>query len=284
MEPNADAPADNHGWLAALWSAVQRGNHATVKHILDGRNPLLLETICRSPMFRSMCQVAARNDHAETVRVLLLHVPVGVSSAIMTEMMSEAALNDSVCVAQFLCGNMDVNAIERGLTPVIKAADRGSTGVLRVLIHAKSSVHMHGDMPLGTATTPLHRASSGKGKRGILAMQMLLRAGACVDEEDEYAESPLHSAAYVGNARGVALLLRNNADPTLQSQYDGRTPLHVVASYDLAHCVASLVCAKSCLRTLDFRRKTALQIALAGGNTASASVLNRKCLCARCAV
>ena len=60
------------------------------------------------------------------------------------------------------------------------------------------------------------------------ALAMEVSNGALVNANDRFGHTPLHYAAYKGNARFVDYLLRNGGDPNVRGRHDS-TPLHSAA-------------------------------------------------------
>jgi uncharacterized protein len=71
--------------------------------------------------------------------------------------------------------------------------------------------------------TPLHSAVAAEGAEDVRTVEVLLAHGAPVDASAEGGGTPLHSAAYNGNAAIVELLLAHGADPDAAKD-DGTTP------------------------------------------------------------
>jgi ankyrin repeat protein len=72
--------------------------------------------------------------------------------------------------------------------------------------------------------TPLHSAVASEGAEDVRTVEVLLAHGAPVNAAVEGGHTPLHSAAFNGNAALVELLLAHGADPSAAKD-DGKTPL-----------------------------------------------------------
>lgn len=72
--------------------------------------------------------------------------------------------------------------------------------------------------------TPLHSAVASEGAEDARTVEVLLAHGAPVNAAVEGGHTPLHSAAFNGNAAIVGLLLEHGADPNA-AKNDGKTPL-----------------------------------------------------------
>lgn len=87
-----------------------------------------------------------------------------------------------------------------------------------------------------TGSTFLHEAASfssimsGNGNNPAILL-MLMSAGADIHAEDDFGNTPLHTAAYSNNAIACAILIRAGANPNKQN-LEGLTPLHT----STAHC------------------------------------------------
>lgn len=71
--------------------------------------------------------------------------------------------------------------------------------------------------------TPLWYAASGPEPGGVAVAELLVRAGARVNDRCEKGRTALHVAAVWGKLDMVLYLLHHGADPTLTDE-DGRTP------------------------------------------------------------
>lgn len=93
-------------------------------------------------------------------------------------------------------------------SPLMMAALRGDTDLVRKLIARGGDVNKPG-------WTPLHYAAT----RGHLdVMQILLDESAYIDAESPNKTTPLMMAAYYGTPEAVKLLLEAGADPTLRNE------------------------------------------------------------------
>lgn len=76
--------------------------------------------------------------------------------------------------------------------------------------------------------TPIHIASINK---SYDAANVLLQAGAHVDPQDKWGNTPLNRAVFeVGAAKLVQLLIDHGADPTIANHY-GHSPISEVKRY-----------------------------------------------------
>lgn len=120
----------------------------------------------------------------------------------------------------------DVQAIE-------KILDKGAYIETRrpfVMTPETVSTNDAGLQTRGTGLTPLmYAAQGGYGH----ACETLLRAGACVNAEDEDGTRPLHFAASSGSAEACMVLIGSGADESARDD-EGRTALDLVPASDIA--------------------------------------------------
>jgi ankyrin repeat protein len=105
--------------------------------------------------------------------------------------------------------------------------------------------------------TLLHHVVS----RDAGAVKRLLSRGADPNAADDVGQTPLHWAAYIGRSDIVRLLLKYGANLNIKTKYDGRTPLHVAAAYEVS-VVKLLIKYGADVNARDSRGRTPLYIAL----------------------
>lgn len=93
-------------------------------------------------------------------------------------------------------------------------------------------------MRFGTGLTLLHD-SARVGDSRLPAMQLLLEFGARVNARTNWGATPLHLAAFHGNAQTIQLLLENGADAGAEDKR-GRTPLMLAQGKGHAACAQLL--------------------------------------------
>ena len=119
----------------------------------------------------------------------------------------------------------DVNKgtkVNKATTALKIAASKGYIGCLRLLIQAKADVNHK------KTTTALYQAawrekSCTEGTKRV-CIEMLLEAGANVNDGDDQGFTPLYVACYFGYAQCVQALLNAGAMVNLHEQF-GSTPL-----------------------------------------------------------
>ncbi len=103
----------------------------------------------------------------------------------------------------------DLNAANRqGETPLMMAALKGHTELVRRLVDKGADVNKTGWTPLHYAATNGH----------IAIIDLLLENHAYIDAESPNGSTPLMMAAQYGTASAVKLLLESGADPSLKNQ------------------------------------------------------------------
>ena len=104
--------------------------------------------------------------------------------------------------------------------------DSDRGGVIDVLVEAGASI----DQANGDGSTPLHIAAA---ESNLGAALVLLKHGASVHLQDLFGETPLHLAAInagtIGTAKVVDLLLRQGADENVENS-DGDAAVDVIGS------------------------------------------------------
>lgn len=123
--------------------------------------------------------------------------------------------NDNVPLTKrLIAAGADTNSVCRGLTPLLKAAEKGHTGVVELLIDAKANVNKqgkHGYTPLMWA------AYSGY----CQILQMLLDARAHLDIQDNEGNTALIWAVYNKHCNTTKMLIEAGANAHLASKKYG---------------------------------------------------------------
>jgi ankyrin repeat protein len=104
-------------------------------------------------------------------------------------------------------------------TPLVAAARQGNDNVVDILIRAGATINQGGE----DYETPLIAAA----KNGHLStVDMLIKAGGDIDKEDAYGRTPLHAVAQYGKDVIAARLLQAGAKINKRAQSAGDTPLY----------------------------------------------------------
>lgn len=122
-------------------------------------------------------------------------------------------------------------------SPLMMAAFKGHTEMVRKLVARDADVNK-------TGWTPLHYAAT---KGHLEIMQILLDEHAYIDAESPNKTTPLMMAAKYGTLEAVKLLLESGADPTLRNEL-GLTAIdfaHQANRQDAAALIASAVRSKN---------------------------------------
>jgi len=156
--------------------------------------------------------VAVKKDDAQTIVVLLKRGfdpntpdPQGNSGLYLA--LRESALKAAQALAEWPKTNVETRTAQDE-SPLMIAALKGHTDLVRKLIARDADVNK-------TGWTPLHYAATG----GHLAIiELLLESNAYIDAESPNGTTPLMMAAHYGSPAAVRLLLESGADPSLKNQ------------------------------------------------------------------
>ena len=153
---------------------------------------------------------------------------------------------------------------KRGISVLHNAAHQGNPHVVNRLIQAganvnaisgnseqitpdinKHSSHLAFQLLYANHTSPLIYAALGGAAD---CMELLIKAGADVNFQDEMGNTALHAAAANGFADCVQVLIKAGADINKQTNM-GLTPLHFTMKYDAADCMELLIKAGADINT-----------------------------------
>lgn len=142
-------------------------------------------------------------------------------------------------IMQVLLDNKaDVNYPDAyGRTPLYGASQQGKLENVKILLQHKANVDQatnEGDTPLLVSTH-----YGGYRSRGILSE--LVRHKADPNATSWFNDTPLYSAAAVGDIDGVRLLLQHKANVNQPRRRDQQTPLHVASAQGYSHIVQVLL-------------------------------------------
>lgn len=217
------------GW--PLQAAAKRGHGNVIEKLLaQGANVNALTSSEHFPQGTAL-HAACEFGRVEVVRMLLEH---GANP--------DLGPNDSTC-------------------PLIAATLNGDENVTRLLLDKKSEVNVHGGK---YNATPLINAASWL---SIEFVELILQAGANIDDEDEDGDTALISAARRGDADSIKILLNHGAD-FMHTNHSGQNALQVA----ILNSNANEDCAKILIDTMS-EILLSIKMAMNAGNEAVASVV-----------
>jgi len=164
-----------------------------------------------------------------------------------TALTSAAARGDSKIVNALLLGEADVNAKGRnGWTALLLALD-GERDEVTDLMLAQPNVDLKAETPNGMNTLML---AVWHQRYGIV--RQLLNRGVEVNHQDKDGDTPVHGAAFYGNADILHILLSYGANPNVKNRLGG-TALMWAAAYGHDEIVRALLdkCADPRLKDVD---------------------------------
>jgi ankyrin repeat protein len=125
-----------------------------------------------------------------------------------------------------------------GFTPLGLAAYFGHQDVAEALLARGADPNLAARNPM--RVQPLHSAVANRDSAAALALaELLLRHGADANARQEGGNTPLHEAAFHGEAALARLLLAYGADPA-QANTEGQTPLSLAEKHGHAEVLALL--------------------------------------------
>lgn len=143
------------------------------------------------------------------------------------------------------------------ITPLHCAASVGSVSCLKLLLDAGAIIDA-GLTTTGFGKTPLHYAVQSN---SISCVEELLKRKASINSSQVYTETPLHTAAAMGFATCLKMLLEYGADFRVQFGITKATPLHLAAEDGNAECARLLIEAGADLTAKTNRQQTPLHLA-----------------------
>ena len=134
--------------------------------------------------------------------------------------------------------SIDIDQVNpQGFTPLIFAAEKGFSRVVRILIGSGANVSIAGDY----GATALHMSSQNG---HLTATNDLVRAGADIEAKRDDDSTPLHMAIQAGHLEVTTALINGGANVDSRMT-DGRTPLALAARFGSLGAVRELLRAKA---------------------------------------
>lgn len=184
----------------AFLNAARQGDLGRLSALLEGDGSLLNT---RNEMGQGAVLLAKYHRQQPAVEWLLARQP-------QLTLHEECAIGRVEAVKQMigLCGSKMIDAHSQdGFTPLSLACFFGHLDVAEYLVDQGANVNLAATNPMRVA--PLHAAAAA---RSFQIVQMLVKAGADVNQAQQQGWRPLHAAAQNGDAKTVKLLLDAGAD------------------------------------------------------------------------
>jgi len=141
-------------------------------------------------------------------------------------------------IALLIKEKADIEAVDRrGMTPLLKAIDRGLVSVAEVLLDNKANPNARLSKGLAIGSTALHLAIR---KRNISLVKMLIAKGADVNGVGAWGETPLMRAVVVEDEPIAEMLIAQRADVNSKAK-TGLTALHIAILNQRKHVTKLLV-------------------------------------------
>jgi ankyrin repeat protein len=219
MEPTQD-----------LIEAVKAGDETRLRTLLAENSAL---AAARTSGGVSAVLVAVYYGHRHLAEILL-------ASGLEPDIFEAAATGRAERVAALLAGDPSLsNAFAPdGFTPLGLAAYFGHQAVAEALLARGADPNLAARN--ATRVQPLHSAVANRDGAAALALAaMLLRHGADASARQKGDYTPLHEAAFHGEAALARLLLDYGADP-VQANAEGQTPINLAEKHGHVEVLALL--------------------------------------------
>jgi hypothetical protein len=174
--------------------------------------------------------------------------------------------NSSHLIAALKAG-ADVNKADRwDITPFHFALLSGNKNIVKLLIKAGANAHYFNNIGYGASVTPLSYVICSKVKNKKDIIELLLNAGAQVNEEDIMGSTPLFQAITIRNKDTIELLIQYGADVNHIDSLCHRTPLSLAVKEGHKDIVELLLNAGANVNQADKYGDTPLSLAIKEGH------------------
>ena len=279
-----------------LHIAVEHGHGQVVKLLIDQG---IDTTAKEASQFATPLHLAARNGHKEICEMLLNHkARINARNIFKQTPLTEAARGGHFEVVKLLVDrdadvngsinkqsrsiyrhiesvpfyvkkrlqNIEETSYEQRSTPVIEAARRGHTEIIRYLVDKRQA-----DIDAKTLAgqNALHIAAyNGQ----VKAMETLVELGAGIEKKDEASHTPLFLAAWQNNPEAVRWFIERKANLDTPTNW-GFTPTHVAARNGYEEPLKILLEAQAKFEYQDEKGHTPLTVAALWGKPAAVKML-----------
>lgn len=216
---------------SALHHAARNGQAQIVRLLVQkGALVNLRNTAGSTPLYVAI----ERNQAAAAEALVELGADVSVPGRSQVSPLAAAAFNgNAVIVDMLLRHGADPNARDStGKVPIVYAAARASTPAVDRLLATGIDVNARYANDLTLLMWAAGHASDVPAESGVKLVGALLDKGAAVDATDDRGRTPLMTAAEIGHAEIVDLLLRRGAKPDLKDR-DGKIAADLAMSQEI---------------------------------------------------
>ncbi|HVR34542.1 MAG TPA: ankyrin repeat domain-containing protein [Methylomirabilota bacterium] len=215
----------NAGAYPPLFAAAAKGHLAAVKLLLEnGADPDVRSQRNRIPLHE-----AVENGHKAVAEVLL-------ASGAAVNVQDNSGVTPLHVAAEKGFNEIGALLLRHGADLTLLGGGVPGSG-LETYVEWENKNRAYGELLRRKDGAPLHMASA-RNHRGFV--ELLLEAGAPIDQTNSHGMTPLAYAAQEANRDMAALLLNHEADPRIADQ-NGRTALHLAALMDQPQIVEDLL-------------------------------------------